>query len=37
MLTTDLPDEVSNLLQLHFIESGGNHRRVDRYCDPLFL
>lgn len=30
-----LPDEVSNLLLLHFIESGGAYRRVDRYCDPL--
>ena len=30
-----LPDEVSNLLLLHFIESGGAYRRVDRYCDPF--
>lgn len=30
-----LPDEVSNLLLLHFIESGSVYRRVDRYCDPF--
>ena len=30
-----LPDEVSNLLLLHFIESGGAYRRVERYCDPF--
>jgi hypothetical protein len=30
-----LPDAVSNLLLLHFIESGVAYRRVDRYCDPF--
>jgi hypothetical protein len=33
--TLILPDEFSNLLLLHFIESGGSYCRVDRYCDPF--
>jgi len=30
-----LPDEISNLLLMHVIDSKGAYRRVDRFCDPL--
>lgn len=32
-----LPDEISDLLLTHFIDSDGIYRRVDRYCDPLSI
>lgn len=28
-----LPENISDLLLLHFIDSTGSYRRVDRYCD----